>query len=128
MIKEISRSLSARLLGIFILTGIVYALAGRYVYQVVLDQDYLREIVGAHISLHADYVLDDIGFPPNIERAKAITERVPVDIRISGPGIEWSSAPAFPKIEQIAFGDGFNDAFRQHEKLTTVCVHAAVRR
>ncbi len=104
MIKEISRSLSARLLGIFILTGIVYALAGRYVYQVVLDQDYLREIVGAHISLHADYVLDDIGFPPNIERARAITERVPVDIRISGPGMEWSSVPAFPKMEQIPFG------------------------
>ena len=104
MIKEISRSLSARLLGIFIITGVVYALAGRYVYQVVLDQDYLREIVGAHISLHADYVLNDIGFPPNIERAKAITERVPVDIRISGPGMEWSSVPAFPKIEQIPFG------------------------
>ena len=104
MIKEISRSLSARLLGIFILTGIVYALAGRYVYALVLDQDYLREVVGAHISLHADYVLNDIGFPPDIERAKAITERVPVDIRISGPGMEWSSAPAFPRMEQIPFG------------------------
>ena len=57
MIKEISRSLSARLLGIFILTAIVYAVVGRFVYLLVLDQDFLREVVGAHISLHADYVL-----------------------------------------------------------------------
>ena len=104
MIRDISRSLSARLLGIFILTAIVYAVAGRFVYLLVLDQDYLREVVGAHISLHADYVLNDIGSPPSIERAKAITQRVPVDIRISGPGMVWASDPAFPAIEQIHFG------------------------
>ena len=101
MIKEISRSLSARLLGIFILTAIVYGVVGRFVYLLVLDQDYLRQVVGAHISLHADYVLDDIGSPPSIERAKAITQRVPVDIRISGPGIDWTSDPTFPQLDQI---------------------------
>lgn len=104
MIREISRSLSARLLGIFILTAIVYAVVGRFVYLLVLDQDFLREVVGAHISLHADYVLNDIGSPPSIERARAITERVPVDIRLSGPGVDWASDPAFPQIEQIPFG------------------------
>ncbi len=104
MIREISRSLSARLLGIFILTAIVYTVVGRFVYLLVLDQDYLREVVGAHISLHADYVLNDIGSPPSIERARAITERVPVDIRLSGPGLDWASDPTFPRIEQIPFG------------------------
>lgn len=104
MIKQISRSLSARLLGIFILTAIVYAVAGRFVYTLVLDQDYLREVVGAHISLYADYVMNDIGSPPSIERAEAITKRVPVDIRIAGPGVDWTSDPAFPSIDKIPFG------------------------
>jgi signal transduction histidine kinase len=104
VIKEISRSLSARLLGIFILTALVFSVVGRFVYLLVLDQDYLRDVVGGHISLHADYVLNDIGSPPDIERARAITQRVPVDIRISGPGMEWSSVPTFPQIEQIPFG------------------------
>lgn len=104
MIREISRSLSARLLGIFILTSLVYVVVGRFVYLLVLDQDFLREVVGAHISLHADYVLNDIGSPPSIERARAITERVPVDIRLSGPGVDWTSDPNFPQIEQIPFG------------------------
>ena len=104
MLRQITRSLSARLLGIFILTAVVYAVAGRFVYQLVLDQDYLREVVGAHISLHADYVLSDIGAPPSIERARAITERVPVDIRIIGPGMDWSSDPTFPEADSIPFG------------------------
>jgi signal transduction histidine kinase len=104
VIREISRSLSARLLGIFILTAIVYAVVGRFVYLLVLDQDFLREVVGAHISLHADYVLNDIGSPPSIERARAITERVPVDIRLSGPGVDWTSDPSFPQIDEIPFG------------------------
>jgi signal transduction histidine kinase len=104
VIKQISRSLSARLLGIFILTAIVYGVVGRFVYQLVLDQDYLREVVGAHFSLHADYVLKDIGSPPSIERAKAITQRVPVDIRLSGPGLDWTSDPAFPQPNEIPFG------------------------
>ncbi len=104
MIKQISRSLSARLLGIFILTAIVYAVAGRFVYTLVLDQDYLREVVGAHISLYADYVMNDIGSPPSIERAEAITKRVPVDIRIAGPGVDWTSDPSFPSIDKIPFG------------------------
>jgi signal transduction histidine kinase len=104
VIREISRSLSARLLGIFILTALVYAVVGRFVYLLVLDQDFLREVVGAHISLHADYVLNDIGSPPNIERARAITERVPVDIRLSGPGVDWTSDPDFPQIDEIPFG------------------------
>lgn len=104
MIRKFSRSLSARLLGIFILTAIVYAVVGRFVYMLVLDQDFLREVVGAHISLHADYVLDDIGSPPSIERAKAITARVPVDIRLSGPDVDWVSDPNFPPIDKIPFG------------------------
>lgn len=104
MIRQISRSLSARLLGIFLATAIVYTLAGRFVYTIVLDQDYLREVVGAHISLYADYVLNDIGSPPSIKKAEAITRRVPVDIRIVGPGVDWASDPAFPDIDKIPFG------------------------
>ncbi len=104
MLRFITRSLSARLLGIFLLTAGVYFGVSRFVYYLVLDQDYLREVIGAHISLHADYVFEDIGIPPDIGRARAITERIPVDIRIQGPGIDWSSDAAFPRLDAIPFG------------------------
>jgi len=48
-------------------------------------------------------VREDIGVPPDIDRAVAITEKVPVDIRILGPDIDWASDPAFPDLEQLTF-------------------------
>ncbi len=103
MIPNAMRSLSARLLGVFLITSLVYALASRLAVDLVLDRDYLREIVGAHISLHTNYVVRDIGWPPSIERARAITDHNPFDIRIDGPGIDWASDPNFPAVDDIPF-------------------------
>jgi signal transduction histidine kinase len=77
MLNRLSRSLSFRLLLIGLISG--------------------------HLSLHVSYVRDDIGVPPRIDRAVAITEKVPVDIRILGPDIDWASDPAFPELEQLDF-------------------------
>ena len=56
---RITRSLSARLLAIFMLAAVAYVFGARYVVQVFLDTDYLREDRGAHFALYADYVLQD---------------------------------------------------------------------
>lgn len=101
---RLTRRLSARLLGIFLVTSLVYAFVGRYAVELVRNTDYLREIVGSHIALHADLVLKEIGTPPDPAKAQAIVDRIPVDIRISGPGIDWSSDPAFPPLAKIPFG------------------------
>jgi signal transduction histidine kinase len=104
MIKEITRSLSARLVGVFFLTSLVYGFGAIYSVRMVRETDYLREIVGSHISLHADLVLQEIGTPPDPAKAKAIVDRIPVDIRISSPDLDWSSDPEFPDLAAIPFG------------------------
>ncbi len=103
-VSSLSRSLSVRLLMIFVLGTMLYAYAARYAFTLFQDTDYLRQIVGAHIVLHTDYLLEDIGSPPDIERAKSIVERIPVDIRIVGPDIDWSSDPHFYPLENVPFG------------------------
>ncbi|MBT8092812.1 MAG: HAMP domain-containing histidine kinase, partial [Gammaproteobacteria bacterium] len=50
------------------------------------------------------YVKQDIGSPPDIERALAITRSVPVDIRILGPGKDWASDPNFQRMYTLDFG------------------------
>ncbi|MDJ0928037.1 MAG: HAMP domain-containing sensor histidine kinase [Gammaproteobacteria bacterium] len=105
MIDAITRSLSARLLAIFLLTSLAYGVASRYTVEFVLDRDYLREIVGAHMSRYTKYMLDDLGYPPSVERAQAIIQDNPYDIRIDGPGVTWSSDPDFPTAEEIPFED-----------------------
>ncbi len=104
--RRITRSLSARLLAIFLLTSIVYGIASRYAVDLVFDQDYLRRIASGHMSQYAEYVLNDIGIPPDIEKARAIVERIPVDIRLHGPELEWASDPNFPAIDELEFMTG----------------------
>jgi methyl-accepting chemotaxis protein len=104
MMRRFWHSLSLRLLAIFLLLAALFAwgvIAGiRWAYA----EDDLRSVISGHLSLHIDYVRQDIGTPPRLDRALAITRRVPVDIHISGPGVSWSSNPAFPEPATLAFG------------------------
>jgi signal transduction histidine kinase len=104
VIRLFSYSLSLRLLAIFLLLGALFTwgvVAGiRWAYST----DDLRSLISGHLSLHVDYVRQDIGSPPRLDRARAITQRVPVDIRIDGPGVHWSSDPAFPDPATLRFG------------------------
>ena len=102
-LHRIAHSLSARLLGIFLLTSLVYGFASRYAVELVLDRDYLRETIGSHVSLHTTYFIRDLGIPPSVERAKAITATNPLDIRLRGPDLDWASDPDFPRPEMLDF-------------------------
>lgn len=106
MLKRLSRSLSFRLLVIFLTLAASFVYFAIAALQWVYSTDELRDLVSGHLSLHIEYVLDDIGNPPRIERAIAITEKVPVDIRIVGPDINWASDDEFPQISELTFGSG----------------------
>ena len=103
MFNRISRSLSFRLLAIFVLLAALFVFGTFKAIQRFYNSDQIRGLVSGHLSLHVSYVREDIGVPPSIDRAIAITEKVPVDIRILGPNVDWASDPAFPRIEQLDF-------------------------
>lgn len=98
------RSLSLRLLAIFVILAGIFIYAATVGLRWVYQEDELRELISGHLALHLDYVRRDIGSPPRIDRALAITERVPVDIRITGPNLDWTSHPAFPDPARLEFG------------------------
>jgi len=104
MVKRLAHSLTARLLMIFFVASMAYWQASVYAFSLFQDTDYLRRIAGAHTALHTEYILNDIGWPPNVERAQAIVDRIPVDIHIIGPDLEWSSTSDFYPLEDIPFG------------------------
>jgi signal transduction histidine kinase len=103
MLNRLSRSLSFRLLVIFLVLGGLFVLGTMKAIQRFYNSDEIRGLISGHLSLHVNYVREDIGVPPRIDRAIAITERVPVDIRISGPDIDWASDPDFPRLDQLEF-------------------------
>lgn len=105
MIKGLTRSLSFRLLAIFALLATAFVLGATQAIRWVYSEDDLRDLISGHLSLHVDYVRQDIGDPPRIERAIAITEKVPVDIRITGADVNWASDENFPELSELEFGD-----------------------
>lgn len=105
MFSRLSRSLSFRLLVIFLVLAIMFVYGTFAALRWVYNSDEIRGLISGHLSLHVHYVKEDIGSPPRIDRAIAITESVPVDIRILGPGIDWASDDNFPALATLEFGD-----------------------
>jgi signal transduction histidine kinase len=103
MLRRLSRSLSFRLLVIFLVLGSAFVFGTFKAVQRFYNSDQIRGLISGHLSLHVSYVREDIGVPPSIDRALAITREVPVDIRIFGPDVDWASDPAFPRLEQLEF-------------------------
>ena len=110
MLGALSRSLSFRLLAIYLVMAALFAYGSLLAIRWVYANDQLRELVGGHLSLHVDYVRRDLGNPPRIASAIAITQKVPIDIRITGPDLEWASSPGFPPLADLEFGD--SDVFQ----------------
>jgi len=104
MLRRLSRSLSFRLLAIFLVLALMFVYGTFTALRWVYNSDEIRGLISGHLSLHVHYVKEDIGSPPRIDRAIAITESVPVDIRILGPGIDWASDANFPDLATLDFG------------------------
>lgn len=112
MINALSRSLTFRLVAIFVVLGALFVFGSLKGIQRFYNSDEVRGLISGHLSLHVNYVREDIGVPPRIDRAIAITESVPVDIRILGPDVDWASDPAFPRLDALVFAPSplFSDA------------------
>ena len=104
MPNRLSRSLSFRLLAIFLVLGGLFVFGTFKAIQRFYNSDEIRGLISGHLSLHVHYVREDIGTPPRIDRALEITRNVPVDIRILGPDIDWASDPNFPRLGDLEFG------------------------
>ena len=104
MIRRLRRSLSFRLLLIFLVLACMFVYGTFTALRWLYNSDEIRGLISGHLSLHVQYVKDDIGSPPDISRALAITQRVPVDIRIEGPSVNWASDPDFPELDTLEFG------------------------
>ena len=104
MFRRLRRSLSFRLLLIFLVLALMFVYGTFAALRWLYNSDEIRGLISGHLSLHVQYVKDDIGSPPDIDRALAITERVPVDIRIKGPTVSWASDENFPDLDTLDFG------------------------
>ena len=93
-------SLGARLIALFLLFALamtVVFIAGTRSALRSGWQDYAKPLVGNYAELLAA----EIGTPPDVARAQALADRLPLRIRIQGPVVNWSSEGD----DQVARGD-----------------------
>ena len=88
-------SLGARLMGLFVVLAVAVAITfmlGMHALQRVGLHEYLRPLV----ANYADTLVAEIGSPPDVDRARLLTQRLPLRIRIEGPSVNWDSADEPP--------------------------------
>ena len=91
--RRMTSSLKWRLVGLFLLLALattVTFIAG--VQEIVRGgwQGYGRPLTTHYLDL----LTAQIGTPPDIARAQALTQQLPISIRIEGPQVNWDSHPA----------------------------------
>jgi signal transduction histidine kinase len=52
-----------------------------------------RELVQPLLRDYVDRLATEIGTPPDVERAQAVVNRLPISVRIEGPQVNWASHP-----------------------------------
>ena len=88
-------SLGARLVGLFLVLAIAVAvtfMVGMHVVQTGGWHESLRPLV----MNYTDMLAAEIGSPPDVDRARVLTQRLPLHIRIEGPLVNWDSADEPP--------------------------------
>ncbi len=50
-------------------------------------------VVRPLVSDYVDRLAAEIGSPPDVARAKALVQRLPLSVRIDGPAVQWDSQP-----------------------------------
>ena len=102
MLNFFKKSLAVRLMVVFaaasaaililILSILIYGFAFQW-----------KANVRPHLEQYLDYINADIGNPPNIERAKLLAERLPINIYIKGGGLHYSSTGSALDVAEIKF-------------------------
>jgi signal transduction histidine kinase len=54
-----------------------------------------------NLARYIEYVVDDIGLPPDLDRARSLAFELPFEIRIEGPDTNWSSQSSVQPINRF---------------------------
>lgn len=90
--RHLGHSLKARLVALFLLLAL--ALSGAFLFgmQKALSIGW-RDAARPLVTDYVDRLAAEIGSPPSVERARALAQRLPITVRISGPRVNWESQP-----------------------------------
>ena len=96
------QSLVFRLLFYFLISIVVIALVLAFSFAKRLKPHVQNEIL-PNVERYIDYLIDDIGNPPDLTVARQLAAELPFELRIEGNGVNWSSSPRLKPIAGYEF-------------------------
>jgi signal transduction histidine kinase len=93
--RALAYSLRVRLTGLFVLLAVAMCITFLYGMQRALAMGW-RDAARPLVVDYVDRLATELGSPPDIARAQAIVERLPISLHISGPQVNWRSNPDEP--------------------------------
>lgn len=102
-----SHSLRVRLITVFVLLALAMSAVFLGGMQRALSTG-LRETARPLVNDYMDRIVAELGTPPDVARAQALTERLPISVRIEGPLVNWDSRPDRPHAYGGRNGDWFS--------------------
>ena len=101
--KKLFQSLSVKVTLVFFVTAVVYLYGLSVGIRYLIDEDELRKIIGYYQTSYYDYMLEDLQYPPNQDKAEEIVGQMPFDMKIMGEDLNWASSPQFIITDTINF-------------------------
>lgn len=72
-----------------------------------------------NVERYIEYLIDDIGNPPDLSIAKQLANELPFEIRIEGKGIDWTSTPKLGAVAGYDFEPAphpYNNVYLSHHR------------
>ena len=117
------QSLIFRLLFYFLLAIVALAIIVAVSFAKRLKPHFQHEIL-PNVERYIEYLIDDIGQPPDLDIAQRLADELPIELRIVGPELDWTSSPLIRPIEAYQlerapppYDDVFIGRFRRDEVL-----------
>lgn len=105
------RSLGLKLVLLFVLLAVAMSVIFSVGMRTALGSSW-RNVIAPLVSDYVDHLAADIGSPPDLARARELTERLPLSIQIRGPVLNWQSAGAHgpAAVDEAAHEPGAKEA------------------
>jgi signal transduction histidine kinase len=98
-VRKKINSIFTKLLIVVVCTGLFINIAIGAVFHQIF-KNLAETPLEKNIIQYANYLVEDMGIPPQFERAMEIAESASLKIRYDGPGAEWSTSPDIPDINR----------------------------
>ena len=115
------RSIFFKLFLIFLVTAFILVVVIRGFFFLGIDRNHsFKADLFKNLTRYSTQLVDEIGDPPNQQRANSLAKELGVQFRVNTPDGSWATEPSLPPVTALRINHAFSDAaaqvgqFRRH--------------